>query len=95
MSALIPNADAATPVIQASILPLLFISGIFIPFGNNTPAWIMWVARIFPVRHFFSGMMAGMAGTPFDWVDVLVVAAWGVAGLLCAIRFFTWEPRTK
>ncbi|MGO9195519.1 MAG: ABC transporter permease [Acidimicrobiales bacterium] len=95
VSALIPNADAATPVIQASILPLLFISGIFIPFGNNTPAWIMWVARIFPVRHFFSGMMAGMAGTPFDWVDVLVVAAWGVAGLLCAIRFFTWEPRTK
>jgi len=95
VTALIPNADAATPIIQASILPLLFVSGIFIPFGNNTPSWIMWVARIFPVRHFFSGMMAGFAGTPFDWVDVLIVAAWGVAGLLFAIRFFSWEPRTK
>jgi len=24
---------------------------------------------------------------------VLVVAAWGVAGLLLAMRFFSWEPR--
>jgi len=95
VAALIPNADAAAPVIQASILPLLFVSGIFIAFGNSTPAWITWIARIFPVRHFFSGIMSGFVGTPFDWVDVLVVAAWGVAGLLFAIRFFTWESRTK
>jgi len=26
---------------------------------------------------------------------VIVVAAWGAAGLLLATRFFTWEPRTK
>ena len=26
--------------------------------------------------------------------DVLVVAAWGVGGLLVAARFFSWEPRT-
>jgi hypothetical protein len=24
---------------------------------------------------------------------VLVVAAWGVAGLALAVRFFSWEPR--
>ena len=27
------------------------------------------------------------------WIDVLVIAAWGVAGLLIAARFFSWEPR--
>ena len=27
------------------------------------------------------------------WTDVLVVAAWGVGGLLLAVRFFRWEPR--
>jgi len=95
VTALIPNADAATPIIQASILPLLFVSGIFIPFGNGAPAWITWIGRIFPVRHFANGMLAGFVGTPFDWTDVLVVAAWGLVGLLLAIRFFTWEPRTK
>ena len=26
--------------------------------------------------------------------DVIVVAAWGVAGLVLAIRFFSWEPRS-
>jgi ABC-2 type transport system permease protein len=89
----IPNADAAAPVVNAIILPLEFLSGIFIAFGNTTPAWILWVARVFPVRHFVLSMQAGFLGTPFKWTDVLVVAAWGVAGMLLAIRFFSWEPR--
>ncbi len=89
----IPNADAAPAIVNASILPLLFLSGIFIPLGANAPTWIIWVARIFPVRHFALGLQAGFLGTSFDWVDVGVVAAWGVAGLLYAIRRFSWEPR--
>jgi len=36
---------------------------------------------------------AGYLGTAFSWTDVLVVAAWGLAGMLLAIRFFSWEPR--
>ncbi len=94
VTAVIPNADAAPAIVNASILPLLFLSGIFIPFGNNTPTWIVWIARIFPVRHFAAGMQAGFIGTPFDWTDVIVVAAWGSAGLVLAIRFFSWEPRS-
>jgi ABC-2 type transport system permease protein len=39
-------------------------------------------------------MKAGFLGTPFHWSDVLVVAIWGLAGLLLAIRFFSWEPRS-
>jgi ABC-2 type transport system permease protein len=93
VTALVPNSDAAPAVVQASILPLLFLSGIFIPLGKNAPAWLQWVARIFPVKHFASGMQAGFLGTYFDWSDVLIVAIWGVAGLLFAVRYFTWEPR--
>ena len=33
----IPNADASPAIVNASILPLLFLSGIFIPFGTNAP----------------------------------------------------------
>jgi ABC-2 type transport system permease protein len=94
VTAAIPNADASPALVNATILPLLFLSGIFIPFGNNTPGWIQWIGRIFPVRHFANGMQAGFLGTPFSWTDVLVVAAWGLAGLLLAVRFFSWEPRT-
>ena len=92
-TSLIPNSDAAAPIVNAIILPLEFLSGIFIAFDNNTPDWILWVARVFPIRHFVLSMQSAFLGVAFSWTDVLVVAAWGVAGVLLAIRFFTWEPR--
>jgi ABC-2 type transport system permease protein len=94
ITVVIPNGDAAAPIVNASILPLLFLSGIFIAFNNSTPNWIVWVARIFPIRHFAAGMQAGFLGTPFHWNDVLIVTLWGIGGLLLAIRHFSWEPRT-
>jgi hypothetical protein len=33
-------------------------------------------------------------GTAFSWTGVLVVAAWGVGGILLAIRYSSREPRT-
>jgi ABC-2 type transport system permease protein len=92
ISSVIPNADASLPIVNAVILPLLFLSGIFIPL-NNPPTWMAWVGRVFPIKHFLNGMQAGFLGAPFHWTDVLVVAAWGVVGLLFAVRFFRWEPR--
>jgi len=95
ITAIIPNADAAGATVNASILPILFLSGIFIAFDDNTPTWIVWIARIFPVRHFAAGMQAGFLGTPFHWTDLLIVALWGIAGLALAVRYFSWEPHTN
>jgi len=94
VTAIIPNADAAAPIVNATILPVLFLSGIFIPIGDNAPAWLTWTARIFPVKHFADGIQAGFVGTAFHWNDVLIIAAWGIAGALLATRYFSWEPRT-
>jgi ABC-2 type transport system permease protein len=106
ITATIPNADASPAIVNASILPLLFLSGIFIPIGDDSPAWIRFVGTVFPVRHFMEAMRAGFLGHvtvltpsgpvrafPFDWIDVLVVAGWGLMGLVLAARFFSWEPR--
>ncbi|MDQ4107573.1 MAG: ABC transporter permease [Actinomycetota bacterium] len=103
LTAVIPNADAAPPIVNGAILPLLFLSGIFIPLGDEAPAWMTSVSDIFPVKHFADAMRAGFLGnveTPlgnrvfvFDWIDVLIVAAWGVVGIVLAARFFSWEPR--
>jgi ABC-2 type transport system permease protein len=93
ITSVIPNFDAAAPIVNATILPLLFLSGVFIPLGDNAPAWIVWVARVFPVKHFADGIKAGYVGTTFQWTDVIIVAVWGIAGLLIAVRYFTWEPR--
>jgi len=94
ITSIIPNADAAPAIVNAVILPLLFLSGIFVPLGSNAPAWILWIARVFPVWHFAAGMQAGFLGTNFHWTDVLIVAAWGLGGVLFSVRFFSWEPRT-
>jgi ABC-2 type transport system permease protein len=93
VTAVIPNQDAAAPIVNATILPLLFLSGVFIPLGDDAPSWIKWIAKIFPVKHFADGIQAGYLGTRFSWSDVLVVAIWGLAGLLFALRHFSWEPR--
>jgi ABC-2 type transport system permease protein len=106
LTSVIPNADAAPPVVNAAILPLLFLSGIFIPLDKDAPAWISTVAKLFPVKHFADAMRASFLGnvtaeTPvgivhpftFDWWDIAIVAAWGFVGLVIAARFFSWEPR--
>jgi len=94
VTAIIPNTDAAAPIVNATILPLLFLSGVFIPVQDNAPSWITWTARIFPVKHFADGMQSSFVGTAFHWNDVLIVGIWGIAGLLIALRRFSWEPRT-
>ena len=94
-TAVVPNADAAPPIVNAIVLPLLFLSGIFIPIEPGAPEWIRTVGRLFPVMHFFDAMRAAFYGAPFAfrWSDVVVVAAWGLAGAVLAARFFSWEPR--
>lgn len=106
LTAVIPNADASPAIVNASILPLLFLSGIFIPIGADAPGWITGVSNLFPVRPFFDAMANSFLGNitvqtpvgpvralPYDWVDLLIVSAWGLAGLGVAARFFSWEPR--
>lgn len=93
ITCVIPNADAAPAIVNASILPLLFLSGIFIALSSNAPTWMVWVARIFPIRHFALGMQAGFVGTTFNWMDVVIVAAWGLGAFLISFRFFSWEPQ--
>ncbi|HEX9890621.1 MAG TPA: ABC transporter permease [Actinomycetota bacterium] len=95
LTAVIPNAEAAPAVVNASILPLLFLSGIFIPIQDPN-AWYVTVARLFPVYHFAEAMNAAYfvpAGSGFEAGNLLVLGAWGLAGAVLATLFFSWEPR--
>ena len=89
----VPNVDAGPPIINAIMLPLLFLSGIFIPIGDNAPGWVTFVADVFPVKHFFQAMFTSYLGAPgFEWKDVGIVALWLVIGAVIAVRTFRWEP---
>ena len=94
VSGLIPNADAGPPIVNAIILPLLFLSGVFIPFDNSTPSWVEVVGNIFPVRHLVDAMRDSYLGLTesFAWSDIGVMAIWAVVGVAVASRTFRWEP---
>ena len=51
LTGFIPNADAAPAVVNAVVLPLLFVSNVFIPL-RSAPAWLDSLSQVFPVRHF-------------------------------------------
>ncbi len=95
VSGLIPNADAAPAVVNATILPVLFISNVFIRM-ENAPDWLDAASHLLPVRHFADAMMelygSGIdAGVPMP--ELGVIALWGVIGVVAAFRLFSWEPR--
>lgn len=96
LTAAIPSEDAAPAISNATVLPLYFISGIFIP-DSEIPDGVLQVADFFPIRHFFEAFFTAWdpntIGAGFEWGDLAIVAAWGVAGLLVALFAFRWEPR--
>jgi ABC-2 type transport system permease protein len=96
LAAFIPSEDAAPAVTNAIVFPLYFLSGVFVP-ENEIPNGILSVASVFPIRPFFQAMFTAWSphttGSGFELGHLAVVAAWGVLGLLIAVRRFRWEPR--
>jgi ABC-2 type transport system permease protein len=96
LTAAIPSQDAAAPIVNALLLPLYFLSGIFIP-EDELSSGVINFANHFPVRDFFEAFFHAYVpashGSGLDWGNLLVVGIWGVAGLLVSIRFFRWSPR--
>jgi ABC-2 type transport system permease protein len=96
ITAAIPSEDAAAPVTNVAVLPLYFLSGVFIP-ESEIPNGVLHVADAFPIRHFFEAFFTAWdpstVGAGFEWGHLAVVGIWGLAGLAIAIRTFRWTPR--
>lgn len=97
LTAFIPNAEAAPAVVNATVLPLLFISDIFIPPNASTPAWLGTLADLFPLKHLSLALQTAYSpfasGPGFEPGHLAVIAAWGVGGAVLALWRFSWEPR--
>ncbi len=89
----ISNAEAAPAVAQLVLFPLLFLSGTYLPIHS---AMLNRIAGWLPVRPFneaITGALARQQGA--DWRHLAVLAAWGVAGAVVAVRRFRWDPRPE
>ena len=96
LTALIPSEEAAPAITNATVLPLYFISGIFIP-ESEIPDGVLHFADAFPVRHFFEAFFEAWdpntTGAGFALGHLGIVLAWGAAALVVALLAFRWEPR--
>jgi ABC-2 type transport system permease protein len=95
LSTVIKSEDAAQPMTQAIMLPLYFISGVFIP-NVSLPGWLRDIAEVFPVQHLADGLHhafdPSVHGLGIVWSDLGVLALWAALGLAVALRRFSWTP---
>jgi ABC-2 type transport system permease protein len=96
LSTVIENEDAAQPMVQAIMLPLYFISGVFVP-NLQLPAWLRHVASVFPVQHLADALHNAYDptghGVGIVWSDLGVLAIWAAIGLVFALFRFSWLPK--
>jgi ABC-2 type transport system permease protein len=93
VSTLVPNAAAAPPLVNGVMFPLLLLSGVFVPIGDDAPGWVTAIADVFPVKPFFDAAFASFfEAASFVWSDLTVVTAWLVGAALLAVSRFRWEP---
>ncbi len=95
LTTIIPNAESAPAVANATILPLAFISDVFVPL-DDPPRWLEATANFFPLKPFvnaFQDTFNPLVEAPgFAWDRLGWIALWGVVGAIVAARRFRWEP---
>jgi len=98
LTAVIPTESAAPAITNAVVLPLYFFSGIFIP-NEDIPRGMQVIGDVFPVKHLFQALLTAFnpatEGAGFEPGHLAVLAAWGLVGLLVAVRSFEWAPKAR
>ncbi|HWE59270.1 MAG TPA: ABC transporter permease [Solirubrobacteraceae bacterium] len=95
VSGMIGSQEAAQPVVQMTMLPLWFISGVFIPISNLSRG-LKDLADVFPVQHLANSLhlasVQSSFGASISATDVLVLAIWAAGAAALAGWRFSWLP---
>ena len=96
-AALIRSSEGVSAVVNVVLLPMAFLSGSFGP-TRNFPAFLQAIADVLPLTYFIdivNGVYLDGDSLFAEPEALAVVAAWGVAGLVVALRWFSWMPRER
>jgi ABC-2 type transport system permease protein len=94
VTAVIRSAEGASAVVNAIYLPASFIAGAFFS-PRHFPEFLRAVADVLPLTYFLRLIRNVMLHGHEIWsqgTNVAVIAAWGIFGVIVAIRYFRWEP---
>jgi ABC-2 type transport system permease protein len=95
MSGLIRSAEGSSPIVNVIVLPMTFLSGGFGP-ARHFPQALRAVADVLPLKYLIDVLKSiylDHESITSQGAPLAVVAAWGVVGLVVALRAFRWEPR--
>lgn len=95
VSTLIPNQEAAGPIISIVFFVLLFLSGLWYPLPANSA--LAKISSWFPIRHMIVAMYVSFnvkkGASGWSWHDIFDLAIWGAIGVFVSLRRWSWAPR--
>jgi ABC-2 type transport system permease protein len=94
LSGLVRSAEGSSAVVNLIVLPMAFITGAFGP-TRHYPRFLRAIGDVLPLKYFVDLSNAVYLHGHAVWSKpgaLGVLLAWGVAGLLVALRRFRWEP---
>jgi ABC-2 type transport system permease protein len=95
LAALIRSAEGSSPIVNVVVLPMTFLSGGFGP-TRDYPEVLRVIADVLPLKYLIDMVISIYLDNETIWKQgtaAAVVAAWGIVGLVVALRAFRWEPR--
>jgi ABC-2 type transport system permease protein len=95
LSHAIPNSESAPAYVNAVFLPMITLAGVFFD-DEDAPAVLRDLAEAMPLKHLIDGLSGAMVhgeGVGDHGVALVALALWAAAGILLAVRGFSWEAR--
>ncbi len=97
LSHAIPNSESAPAYVNAIFLPMMMLAGVFYD-EENAPAVLGDIAEALPLTHLIDGISGAMVrgeGLGAHGTALLVLGVWTAAGLVLAVRGFSWDARSS
>ncbi len=97
ITAAVKSAEGSSAVVNAIYLPMAILSGTFFS-PHSYPPFLKVIAAALPLTYFTRLTRAVLLDGKEIWqepVAVAVIVGWGLAGLICSLRWFRWEPRER
>ena len=96
-ASVIRSAEGSSAVVNFILLPMAFLSGAFGP-TTGYPAVLRAIGAVLPLTYFIKLVDAVYLHGEGFWTQpeaIIILAAWGVAGVVFTALKFQWEPRGK
>lgn len=94
ITAVIPSAQSAQPVLMLTYIPLIVLSGAFGGMASSLPHWVNTAMSYLPAQPLIDAATRSLehSGAIMSVHDLAVLAGWVVGGLLVSVWSFQWDP---